>query len=174
MRAVVVYESLWGNTARLARAVAQGLGSDTRTAAVADATLDLIAGAEILVLGAPVHSYGRPEFVTIQALREPGREPDERMGDIERHLMREWLAGLPADGPPTAVFEIRIGDLEGEGGASDVLAALEARNYPLVTPAESFRMERLPISSGPGAWVGPEELERARAWGAHLADLVGQ
>ncbi len=172
MRALVVYESLWGNTAALGRAVAAGLGSDARALSTSESTAESLSGADLLVLGAPVHSYGLPEFVAIQAGREPQHGADGATPDSERRFMRDWLGGLPPVGPPTAVFEIRIENLEGEGGAGEVLEALSTRGYRLVAPAESFRMERLPMAFGPGAWMRPEELERARKWGARLAEIV--
>lgn len=35
MKAVVVYESLWGNTARIARATAEGIGPEARALSTA-------------------------------------------------------------------------------------------------------------------------------------------
>lgn len=174
MVAVVVYESIWGNTAILAREIGRGLGVETRVLSTFEASLDAIASADILVLGAPVHSYGRPEFVTIQAGRDSEVGTDEATPGREFLLMRDWLGSLPPSETPVAVFEIRIGDLEGEGGAREVIEELTARGHSLLVPAESFQMERFPLASGPGGWIRPEELERAREWGARLASLVGQ
>ena len=39
MEAVIVYESLWGNTAAVARAVAQGIGPEARVMSTAEAVL---------------------------------------------------------------------------------------------------------------------------------------
>ena len=38
MKAVVVYESLWGNTAAVARAIAAGIGPDARALSTSEAT----------------------------------------------------------------------------------------------------------------------------------------
>jgi hypothetical protein len=170
--AVVVYESIWGNTATLAWAIGQGLGMEARVLSTLEASADAIAGADLLVLGAPVHSYGLPEFVAIQAGRDPEVGADGAIPGTELLLMRDWLEGLPPPGTPVAVFEIRIGNLEGEGGAREVIEALLARGHSLIVPAESFQMERFPLASGPGGWIRPEEREHAREWGARLARLV--
>ena len=45
MKTVVVYESLWGNTARIARAVAEGIGPEARALSTAEATHAAVAGA---------------------------------------------------------------------------------------------------------------------------------
>ena len=55
MKAVVVYESLWGNTAAIARAIAAGLGPEAKALSTAEATPDILAGA---VLGAIVALVG--------------------------------------------------------------------------------------------------------------------
>ena len=49
MRAVVVYESLFGNTAAIARAIAEGIGSDTQALTTDEATDAVVAGAEVIV-----------------------------------------------------------------------------------------------------------------------------
>jgi len=38
MKAIVVYESHWGNTAAIARAVAEGIGPEARAMSTAEAT----------------------------------------------------------------------------------------------------------------------------------------
>ena len=48
MKAVVVYESLWGNTAQIARAVADGLGEGAVAMSTKDATPDVVEFAETL------------------------------------------------------------------------------------------------------------------------------
>jgi hypothetical protein len=170
--AIVVYESIWGNTAVLAQAIGRGLGPKTQVLSTSEATPDIVAEADLLVLGAPVHSYNRPEFVTIQVGRGPEDEAEGVAPGSELLLMRDWIRGLPTPGVPVAVFEIRIGDLPGEGGAREVLEALAEKGWNPVVPASSFRMESHPISPGPGGWINPGELERARAWGASLAEAV--
>ncbi|MCD6552991.1 MAG: hypothetical protein J7M16_03140 [Anaerolineae bacterium] len=60
MKAIVVYESLWGNTAAIARAIAEGLGPGARALSTAEATSEAIADADLIVAGAPVHSLSLP------------------------------------------------------------------------------------------------------------------
>jgi len=172
--AIVVYESIWGNTATLAQAIGRGLGPKTQVLSTSEATSDVVAEADVLVLGAPVHSYNRPEFVTIQVGRGPEDEVEGVASGSGLILMRDWIKDLPKPTIPVAVFEIRIGDLPGEGGAREVLEALAEREWNLIAPAASFQMESHPISPGPGGWINPAELKRARAWGASLAETVSQ
>ena len=55
MKAIVVYESMYGNTHRAAEAIADGLGepAEVDVVAVSDASPEVVAGAGLLVVGAP-------------------------------------------------------------------------------------------------------------------------
>jgi len=57
MKAIVVYESMWGNTAAIARAIAEGIGPEARALSTAEATAEVTAGADLIVAGAPLHSF---------------------------------------------------------------------------------------------------------------------
>ena len=46
MKAVVVYESLWGNTAAVARAIAEGIGPQAQALCTDEASADVVAPAE--------------------------------------------------------------------------------------------------------------------------------
>ena len=60
MRALVVYESMYGNTHVVAGEIADGLrvGYEVTLVPVAEATAELVAGADLLVVGAPTHMHG--------------------------------------------------------------------------------------------------------------------
>ena len=60
MRALVVYESMYGNTRAVAGDIADGLRADYEVTVVpaAEATAELVAGADLLVAGAPTHMHG--------------------------------------------------------------------------------------------------------------------
>ena len=60
MHAIVVYESVWGNTAAVARAIAEGLGEETRAFATDEVPTDALASADLIVAGAPVFAFGLP------------------------------------------------------------------------------------------------------------------
>ena len=57
MKAVVVYESHWGNTAEVARAIASGLGPGTPVLGTDEATGSVLADADLIVAGAPVIAF---------------------------------------------------------------------------------------------------------------------
>jgi flavodoxin len=62
MRAVVIYESIYGNTHVIADAVAGGLepGNEVTVVPVTGATQELLDGTALLVAGGPTHLLGRP------------------------------------------------------------------------------------------------------------------
>src|SRR3954454_11104253 len=95
MRALVVYESMFGNSERVARAVADGLGAhvdvEVRDVALAHAG-EVPEGVDLLVVGGPTHAL---------SLSRPGtREDAIRQGagqGLATRGLREWLDALPAD-----------------------------------------------------------------------------
>ena len=60
MKAVVVYESHWGNTEAVARAIAEGIGPEARALNTDEATGPAVDGAELVVAGSPVMAFSLP------------------------------------------------------------------------------------------------------------------
>ena len=101
MKAVVVYESMYGNTHLVADAIATGLRDRDVTVevvAVDDAVAELLAGADLTVVGGPTHVHGMSRESTrkaaVDAAQKPGSDltvdPDaERSGLRERFNRRE-------------------------------------------------------------------------------------
>ena len=91
MRALVVYESMFGNTRLVAEAVADGLSSvldvDVVEVAAAPTSFDDV---ELLVVGGPTHAFG----MTRQRTRDDARRQAEQSGHEVVSMgigMREWL-----------------------------------------------------------------------------------
>ena len=59
MKAIVVYDSKWGNTEMIAKAIAVGIGKSVRAVQVGDINTIETKSMELLVLGSPVLG-GRP------------------------------------------------------------------------------------------------------------------
>jgi hypothetical protein len=162
LRAVVVYESLWGNTAAIARAIAEGLGPDVRAMTTDEATPAVVADADLIVAGAPVLGFSLPTDQMLEGIRKnPGNAP--RPADLSHPSMRHWLETLPAGRGRCAAFETRIRGPVPGSATKAILAGLEGKGY---TPAA----EKAPFYVG--GKYGPlrdGEVEKARAWGAELA-----
>ena len=74
MRALVVYESMYGSTHVIAGNIANGLRSDFEVTLVpvAEASWDLVADADLRVAGAPTHVHGLPTRATWRMAAEAG------------------------------------------------------------------------------------------------------
>ena len=89
--AVIVYESMFGGTRRVAEAVADGLARSARCTVVEVGQAPTVIGdIDLLVVGAPTHAFG---MSTPDSRREAQRETTQPV--ISRELgVREWLASL--------------------------------------------------------------------------------
>ncbi|NLG67583.1 MAG: flavodoxin [Actinobacteria bacterium] len=160
MKALVVYESFWGNTAAVARAIAEGLGPEARAVVTSDATPALVADADLVVVGAPVLGF-----------RLPTEEMRESIGkgmsgssapDLSHPSLRSWLAGLSRHGGRYAAFETRV--RMSPGGATPAIGKeMERAGFRAVAKARRF------IVTGKYGPLRRGELELAKQWGAELA-----
>ena len=168
MKALVVYESMFGNSERVARAVADGL-AEYADVAVHDVTLlppdEVAADLDLLVAGGPTHAFTMSRTNTREdAIRQGAAQGLARSG------LREWIGGLPSDvrALPCATFDTRVSRSRRLPGsaARSAARALRRRNARLVLAPQSFYEDDVP---GP---LGTEEVERARSWGRSLASAL--
>src|SRR2546422_1057585 len=107
MKAVVVFESHRGNTEAVARAVADGLGERARALTTDEASGHAIAGANLIVAGAPVMAFGLPsDKMRKSLLAEVNKAPTPP--DLSHESMRSWLDRLPAGRGRSAAVDTRI------------------------------------------------------------------
>jgi Flavodoxin len=171
MKIVVVYESIYGNTAAVARAVAEGLGAlgDVDLRAVGDESFE----ADLLVVGAPTHAHGLPSSMTRKALEAAARDAEAEGQTLDYHPtagMRARIEHLPVvDGTAAACFDTRFEKSRIlTGSAARTMARkLAHRGYRIVAEPESFFVldTEGPLKAG--------ELDRARRWGASLGVAAG-
>ena len=161
MNAIVVFESLWGNTAAIARAVADGIGPQAQALHTDEATAACVSEADLVVCGAPLLGFSLPTEQMRQNIRQnPGSGPVPP--DLDHPSMRGWVEALPEGGARYATFETRIWWSPGSA-AKTVAKLLDAKGYVAAAPAEKFLVTGRygPLKAG--------EVERARAWGAQIA-----
>jgi flavorubredoxin len=164
MTALVVYESHFGNTAAVARAIAEGIGPEARAVPTDEATPDAIAAADLLVAGAPVMAFGLPKDQMIQTTVTDPKAPQP--GDVSHPSLRSWLETLPAGSAPAAMFETRL--WWSPGGATGAIGKYLANaGYRVVGKGEKF------VVSGSYGPLKEGELDRARTWGTELRALIG-
>lgn len=165
MKAVVVYESLWGNTAAIARAIAEGLGQGSSALSTSAADVGAVEGADLIVAGAPILGFSLPTDQMRTTIAKSA-DPRQPKADLSAPAMREWLGTLPSGTARYATFETRIWWSPGSS-AKSIAKALEAKGYRATAPAEKF------LVTGRFGPLKEGEVERARAWGARLAASLG-
>ncbi len=164
MKAIVVYESHWGNTAAVARAIAEGIGSEAAVLSTAEATGAAIAGVDLIVAGSPLLGFSLPTESMLKNIAASA-DRDPTPPDVSHPSMRSWLETLPPGSGRAASFETRIWWSPGSA-AKAILKRLEALGYRPVDKGQRFIVEGKygPLRAG--------ELERAKAWGAELAQAL--
>jgi flavorubredoxin len=165
MRAVVVYESHWGNTAAIARAIAEGIGPEARALNTDEASRDAVTEADLVVAGAPVIAFSLPrEGMRDQIAKGGDKAP--KPPDVSHPLLRAWLDALGPAQAWGAAFETRIW-WSPRGATGSIESKLKRAGYRLAAKGERFTVDGAygPLKDG--------ELERARAWGARLARMAG-
>jgi flavodoxin I len=157
MKAMVVYDSAYGNTEKVAQAIGQALGSteDVTTMRVGNVRPEQLGGLTLLIVGSPTQKFSPLGTIT------------------------GFLKGIPNDGlkgVKVAAFDTRITKSEVErvgilaffvrifGYAAEPIAnRLKKKGGELVVPAQGFYV---------GGTEGPlleGELERAADWARQIA-----
>jgi hypothetical protein len=161
MKALVVYESMFGNTELIAQAVAQELESAFDVTLAPAHDIPSADGVDLLVVGAPTHAF---------SLSRPGtREDAVRQGSTRRPDvgLREYLDVSPMLTCAAAAFDTRVDKPRLPGSAARrAHRRLRRLGCRLPTAPESFRV------SGTRGPLLPGEVDRARRWAGRVAAAV--
>ena len=165
MKIVVVYESLWGNTATVARAIADGAGGDCRAVPTDEATSGVISAAQLVVVGAPILGFRLPT----DAMRESVLRTERRASspaDLSHPSMRSWLDSVPPGHARFAAFETGLWWSPGSATKS-IAEKLAQAGY-----VEAGKGRRFVVTGRYGP-LRKGELDKAREWGGQLARQLG-
>ncbi|HEY4976300.1 MAG TPA: flavodoxin domain-containing protein [Gaiellaceae bacterium] len=142
MKTLVVYDSLYGNTAQVAEAIGAAVAGESQVLRIGEAKPSELGSFELVIVGAPTQG-GRPT-----------------------EAMRAFLARVPAlEGVKVAAFDTRLRarwvTVFGYA-AGKITEKMESLGATLVTEPEGFIVEgkKGPLAGG--------ELERAGAWAKDL------
>jgi hypothetical protein len=164
-RALVVFESMFGNTQKIAEAVREGLSSSVPTVILEVGTAPHVLpdDVELLVVGGPTHAFG---------MSRPGtREDATRQGG--GHIvsagigLREWFSTLEQNTADVVVatFDTRIAKPRVPGSAARAAEKrLRKLGFRVAVDSESFYV------TGTAGPLVAGETERARAWGEMLGE----
>lgn len=138
MKALVLFDSNYGNTKLVAEAIAGAFGEGTRAVSVKDAGDADLAGLGFLVVGSPIIGW----------------RPSEGMGRFLGGLSSGRLQGVKA-----ASFDTRVKKFYHGDAAKKISRALEAAGAQIVAPPQAFYVKD---KEGP---LFEGEAERAKNWG---------
>jgi flavodoxin len=163
MRVLVVYESMFGNTAAIAGAISAGLKIETHATVelfeVGRAPLQIDSAVDLVVIGGPTHAFGmsRPET------REAASEVSAPLVSPGPGI-REWITTVTAPAGMTfAVFCTKVrGPLPGSA-AKSAARELTERGWRQVAAPMTFH-----VHGKLGPLVDGEE-RRATGWGQTIA-----
>jgi len=144
MKIIIVFDSMYGNTEKIARAVGEAAGGDVKVFRAAEANPSDLGGADLLVVGSPTVG-GRPTQATQGFL---GRISDS------------------IDGLSVAAFDTRFpakwARIFGYA-AGRIAAQLQKKGGNLIAPPEAFFVldKEGPLKDG--------EIERAARWASKIS-----
>jgi GNAT superfamily N-acetyltransferase len=169
VKALVVYESMYGNTHAIAEAIASGLrhAADAEVMTVHDADAGRVNAVDLLVVGGPTHVHGMTRESSRKAALDAAAEPDSGLAvdpDAEGEGVREWLESLRPLGVRAAAFDTRVGIPPALSGRASkgIAKKLRERGCELIVDPESFLVTK-------DNHLEPDEEAHARRWGAELA-----
>jgi flavodoxin len=150
MKVLVVYDSRYGNTEQVARAIAEAL--DGTAVRVGQANAATVKDYELLIVGSPTQG-GRPTPAVKQFV------DSFPAGALSNVGVAAFDTRVPAKGFLKVLFGV-IGYAAGK-----IAAPLRAKGGTLVAPPEGFLVKG---TEGP---LADGELERAGAWGKKLSGI---
>ena len=172
MTALVVYESMYGNTRRIALAVADGIATKlpVKAVEVGDAPEDIGGDVDLLVVGGPTHAHG----MSNTASRASARERAEGLLVSQRIGIREWL-----DRARPQVFDIHAAAFDTRINGMAIFTGSAAKGYAKGLRSAGFRVDWPPQSFLVNMRTPPGEdallegqLAEARAWGEAIAARI--
>ncbi len=149
MKTIILYESFFGNTGKIAQAIAEPFGNAALLKKIDDVNLNELTGFELLIVGSATRGF-RPCEKTKAFLKSI---PENRLNGIkvaafDTRILLETIKSKP----------LRLLVKTGGYAAKHIASALQKKGGKLVAPPEGFLVtgEEGPLAEG--------ELERARNW----------
>jgi hypothetical protein len=163
--ALVVYESMYGNTDSLAHAIATGIEGVMSVTVVNVnhvSSISLLA-IDILVVGGPTHIHGLSQQSTREAAVSSASAELPLDVDAVGTGVREWLGGIDTTARYFAAFDTRINMPKWMTGAAapQISRLLRFRGLESLVTPESFLVTD-------ATTLVPAELSRAEQWGRHV------
>ena len=157
MKSILIYDSLYGNTEKIAQSIGNVLKEqgETTLVRVGDYKMDMLVGIDLLIVGSPTQQF-RATAATKGFLKgiPSGYLKGMRVAAFDTRLTQANI-----DGTPVLPHFVKLFGY----AAEPISKALEKKGGLLVVPAEGFYVEG---TEGP---LVEGELERAAAWAKKLS-----
>ena len=153
MKALVIYDSVFGNTEQVAQAIggALGTGEEVTTIRVGGVTTGQLTGLDLLIVGSPTRGFKPTEGIqTFLKSISSGSLKGMKVAAFDTRMTLQDINS------PVLNFIVRF--IGFRYAASPIAAALQKKGGDLVTPPDGFYVEK---SEGP---LKEGELERAVEW----------
>lgn len=149
MNALVIYDSVFGNTERIARSIAAALGEDTVAQNVSAVTAADLNGIDILFVGSPTRGFKPTPAITTFLASLPA-------GALKGVKAAAFDTRIPLDSIKNPIFRLIVK----KGGYADriIAKALAAKGAALAIPSDGFIVL---ASEGP---LKEGERDRAAVW----------
>ncbi len=156
MKALVVYDSSFGNTEQIAQAIGDALASqeDVEILRVSNVKPEQLTGLKLLIVGSPTQRF-RPTAATSNLLK---RIPGNSLKGVKVAAFDTRLTVSDIEKTPVLAFFVRIFGY----AARPISDRLEKKGGELTMPPEGFFVEGMegPLKEG--------ELERAAEWAKQI------
>jgi hypothetical protein len=170
MKALVIYESMYGNTHHIANAIADGMRShgEVTVVPVDEVSPELVQAADVIVVGGPTHVHGMSRATTRKtAVEAADKAGSFRVveGEADGLGLREWFASLSRLDKRAAAFDTRVDLPAALTGRASKGIARELRHHgaTMIAEPESFFVTK-------SDHLVAGEQARAHAWGEQLGD----
>jgi flavodoxin len=144
MKILIIFDSNFGNTQKIAEAIAKGCGNNAQAINIKDFDPQLLSGIKLLVVGSPINGW----------------QPTSHISNMIAGLSDNALKNIHVTS-----FDTRM-DVFFHGDAKDHIAKLLTSKGGILTDhSEAFVVEDRegPLKTG--------ELERAEKWGSFLGKI---
>lgn len=161
MKALVLYDSQFGNTEKIARAIGDTLAKEAETTLLraAAATPQALSGYDLIIVGSPTQRFNAMETVggllaglSLANVKAAAFDTRFDMAVVESRMLR---------------MAVKIAGDSAAYAAPRIAAGLEKAGANLVVEPEGFIVEE---TEGP---LRPGELERAGAWAEEILAAFG-
>lgn len=153
MNMIVIFDSFFGNTEKIARAIAEGLGKDACVVMVNECTLKMLEGVDLLMVGSPTRAFSPSPAIKSFATSIPKGSLKGVKGAVFDTRM-----DVATVNSKLLTFMTRLFGFAAEKMHKQLVRA----GCEMVIPSEGFIVIQ---SEGP---LKEGELERAKAWGKNI------